>query len=622
MKTSSFKTILVQELIREKWIPILLFSVTFILHFLIEFIEFINNSYQYSFYQITYSTTLIGMFLIVTYIFSYMHSQNKIDFIHSMPLTRKKIFLLNYIKGLLYFTIPALTMVILLYIYDIFVFSTEIISVSFMLNILIYWLVIVFMYTVFVLSNVITGLTLFSVLGGFFLLISPFIIDITWYNNSIFYAYYQSTFQVAHNNLSEITFLELFITTKDIKSYVEIIIILLCSICLLAYLSYKVYKSRKSENTSVVVAIEYLKLPLKVILSFTFTFLITSVLLDFLYDNFISFLMLLGLIYAFIILIFEMIISMGIKKITPKSYIKTLVLTIILNIIFLNIPYITEFSKYELEDIEVININIANDYERTNYNFLIENKEDISELFDYLYTENESSEGQIFVNFGYYTDNNYKYLARKFFDEESFKLFEDKLLEFDILSEKEAFIYYFKVENQNFYVPRYTPFNNNSYKNTYPSFDEYRKTLNDTVSEILVEDYINDIDSDLELPLAYVYGGVNTYAPIQINKNFENTLEYLRPEDIIFVLYDIDKNFSDNFDKDSSRYQKVPFYYEDNYNLMLNNYKVSSFTAQDVIDEKIKLKIFEGEVTVENYEKYDLKLVQDDTYFYFVTIEE
>lgn len=210
-------------------------------------------------------------------LFSYLHSRQKVDFYHSIPMKRGQLFLNNYMAGVVmvlpsYLLMYALTAVIgaALGVHDA-IGGTEVLF-SIATNILFFLLI----YTISVLATVLTGNTILAVLlDGWMLFSLPAVALIASGLGELFFDHWNGSgllnwilinlspvllyFSVGSDDFS-------FMWTANYEKAaqaVPMLLIVLLVTLVLAALSYVLFGCRKSERAGTAIAFEGLKLPLK-----------------------------------------------------------------------------------------------------------------------------------------------------------------------------------------------------------------------------------------------------------------------------------------------------------------------------------------------------------------------
>ncbi len=629
MTSQNFKTIFTKEFNRQKWIPILLFSITFIIYMIFKLLEIGSGYKSYSHPAFIVMPTIFSIPYIATSIFGYMHNKSKVDLIHSLPISRKQLFLMNYLKGILYFTIPYFVMFALTFTIDFFTFGTEVLTIDFPLIVLQFYLVTLFIYTVFVLSNIITGLNIFAVLGGIFLLIAPFAIDITWYYN---YFYNNDVLIFSAFSYNEFIGQMLFMYKPyiSITTYFINYIALVIHIIIATFLSYKLYITRKSENTAMVVAIDYLNLPLKVFLTSATSCLFIYIVKEITYGNsFIILIVLFIIILTCFTFIYDAIISMGLKNLKIKSYIKTLTLSSIFVVSFFILPYPSQFFIDTVEDIDifVIEEHLLN---KENIYYIVDDKATINTLFDFYstYNDNNYNDANKHISISFYINGEFHYLRDMYLNETSYNIFNENLSSSNYYTSVEVINYLAEKELLYFDTIYSSKFDSQSYITTYP-FETYLDLLYDDANTAILKDinenYTNKNEGLTELPLVYVYTYTPYHIETPITKDFTNTIEFLNTEEIFFDLYEIDTDMMQNFYFPKYSEEINPY----DYNVYrvdytygnFTDYYISEFTAKDIIDGNIKLELYNGEVNEDSVKKHNLKIVVDPLYYYLYYVK-
>jgi hypothetical protein len=134
--------------------------------------------------------------------FRYLHSRKQVDFYHSIPVTRNKLFAVHYLNGLLLYIFPYALNVILCVI---FLHSNNILEVSlysaitaaFLINILYYSLI----YTVTIIAVMLTGTMITGILGTAVLL---FYVELLQLVRTFYYINFFKTYYVRENQMDTI----------------------------------------------------------------------------------------------------------------------------------------------------------------------------------------------------------------------------------------------------------------------------------------------------------------------------------------------------------------------------------------------------------------------------------
>lgn len=231
-------------------------------------IEEININYISDFYvDKNILNSVLTVFIAIlsgTSLFSYLHNKTKVDFYHSLPISRSELFFIKYFTGL----ILVLPIMIIAHIISYFIFLNlfDIYTIQFqdtfkyiMLNILFF----ISIYSFTVVSNILCGnsgianilniillilnLIIVFILGGLAeIFLSP-IIDINYlFVSQIKFSPLLETFRIGINNIS----------------IIEIIVHIFLAI-IITILSFILFIFRKSENSSVPIAFKFAKSILK-----------------------------------------------------------------------------------------------------------------------------------------------------------------------------------------------------------------------------------------------------------------------------------------------------------------------------------------------------------------------
>lgn len=121
--------------------------------------------------------------------FSWLASKQKVDFYHSLPITRREGFLIRYLNGVLLFLIPLVIQLALNgFLLGIRGFLTKEIAENLMIGLVIYFLAFILMYHLVILAIMLTGHTLVAALASGTLLVYPTILRLvlTYYHSQSF----------------------------------------------------------------------------------------------------------------------------------------------------------------------------------------------------------------------------------------------------------------------------------------------------------------------------------------------------------------------------------------------------------------------------------------------------
>lgn len=310
--------------------------------------------------------------------FSYLHNRKQVDFYHSLPIKRGKLFLLNYVMGIIavipiYIIVTIITTIIVS-----LLGASSCISYMEVFKAIIWCTTFyIVIYSIFVLATILTGNIVISLLlGVFFLVIQPLWLFLREILISSFSGVNQVLFYV---NEFTMPILEMFKRERFYPNYYNyvsttlhqtkfnfwftILFYIIFSVAIIL-ISYLVFLKRKSEKSGVSIAFDILKGPLKYIVIVT-----SSIYIGFLF-NFITisewFWFIFGIILACILLHFvaEIIYEFDFKAIFKNWYSIFGCIIIAIIIVFgfkayLNkaINYIPNIDKIKQVDIMLDTIN-------------------------------------------------------------------------------------------------------------------------------------------------------------------------------------------------------------------------------------------------------------------------
>ncbi len=205
--------------------------------------------------------------------FSYLHSRQKVDFYHSLPLSRTKLFCSNFVTGILcavpmYFIMLVITLICV----NAMGFS-EAISANLILGAVLDNMVCFFIiYALTVLTTVLCGNTIITLLLWLWVMFSPLLIKALQIG---LYSHFYRTFQETARDemwiyrLSPVVQYFMFdgtgtVNSIDPKAGVPVLIAYTVIAVLAALLALRLFKIRKSERSGMALAFEPIKLPIKV----------------------------------------------------------------------------------------------------------------------------------------------------------------------------------------------------------------------------------------------------------------------------------------------------------------------------------------------------------------------
>lgn len=317
------KKVLKNEFWREKWIMLTALAFMFLFVIYTRSYMYSDNYTNSSIFTIFFIYTLPISFLIPTIIFKYLHSREKLDLINSLPVTRNEMFIYKYFIGLLYFTIPFFICVVTMLILDSVNYIIPIdFSLSFFMLILKYYLINVLVYTVAVLASVLTGMIIYSILGGVYLLVLPFVIYLSIYLVRDMYRnvitnidmFYRIGFEKFFNIFNDISS---YATLFSFEAYILQIAVILALIVTLALFSFYLYKKRETEKSTDVLVFNKSKKLITYLISVPTSLIIAIFMIEafFYTDSILNELVTLFITLFVVTLIVEILINKGLKGI-------------------------------------------------------------------------------------------------------------------------------------------------------------------------------------------------------------------------------------------------------------------------------------------------------------------
>ncbi len=681
--------ILKKEFKREIWIMyvtmfFLMFSSIFIRLIQINnFDETFYTNNEYTSYQIPFLITGVLAIVISTILFKYLHNKEQLDLEHSLPISRKNLFIVKYFKGILYFAIPYLTTIITLMIIDKLIYpEVSILSLELILFFIKYLLLIIFVYTVFVFANILSGMSVYSVVIGVLLLtIIPIFSSVARMQYSIG----DLPLLVNYFNFNQVISIYLLqdINTNyySILHYILIIIILLLFNLIIYYLSLNLYLKRKSENVVVPVAFNKLKYLLNIFVILSFSFIIAFPFLELGRTKSIG--MILSIIVINILtIIYELILNSGYKKLKLKNYLTTAIpssLFMIFIFVFLNSSILLDITTVEVNCNEIyyaeyivndltgesttVTLPTPLDYEETislleeleaqNKNEEFEKMKELNNL-----KNNEDYEKYWQVIVYLVLDNNNFQRGRTFYLDKN--ITEDIGLINKILSlDTEQSLYNLAYNNysnitsidlnSNEYQYRtFTTINDGIKK--YPYFfstsiadggDEFRVAFEKDLAKLSEEKPLKSSLVFDNIPLAVANYNINdsnndgifTYENenvVPITTDWENTLPIITLPNTSFTVFDIVENqgILNEVETRSNVYSYINQLSDtDEYIYDLNSYLLDSnftnFSSNDVINGKVNVKVYTGELSAKAIIENNLKLIKayDTQKVYFGIVE-
>ncbi len=693
------KNKLLRELLREKWLFILTFIIIFVPTVLIRLNLYRERSYyesglayRYTNYMILYIFAIITAIILPLILFGYLHNKEKIDFYHSLPATRNELFFSKYFRGLVYLSVPYFITVITTSTMDkIFYPDTQILTLTFMLYIVKYWLVIVLVYTIAIIANIICGMSIYSFLCSVFFILSPFVWFVLMRElNLIYYNFFESRPNYSlYDHLMNNVFgdFETYWGLNSNLNYFLVIIALLVILALLYKLALMLYCKRKSESTSTPIALKSLVLPLKVVAVYMVTFFFIFAAFGYRSLDFDEYFI--GVIVAMALtLVCEVLISEGLRKLKLKSIsitflISTFVLLGTFAFVKLGIYQMTH-TEIPYTDVSRISVNfwpdtedefLLNPYsgyfnESYDNTYIVSNMDDIEKTMDLIQRLNDVDVQKE------YTKN----IAKISEDKEAFENYRKqfKRVHFDVNVLKGIRNYNFLIDTNDEYAmslynelysldpkesyyqtalnhldvtkslefvqyedgKKYSSRSDSEYylkNSTYPVAkykldEEFIEIYEETIKKLATLD-VSEFD---RLPLTEASLSLNNFYfnnRVTITTDAIDLFEYIKIPKQQFEVYDIlgsanskelitevvayDKYLSYTFQFRGLNYQSQIIY------SLGDAKKLPSFSTDDLIEEKIDVKVYVNQISKEIIEKYDLKLIHATTTddWYFGTVE-
>ncbi len=207
--------------------------------------------------------TIVLAIVVGSIVFSYLHNRKKVDFYHSLPISRNRLFLTKYSLGI-FIVIPIiviiqlLSYIVLKIILKEYALAFEQVFYSLIFDIIFF--IVIYTFTVF--SNILAGNTTIGVLLSLILINLPVIVSniLSYLVNIFFINVYYITFL---SFIADYSPMEYYTSTSsiEIKALIFYIIIDIIMIIISMYL----FKIRKSEKSGVCIAFKYAKSILKYI---------------------------------------------------------------------------------------------------------------------------------------------------------------------------------------------------------------------------------------------------------------------------------------------------------------------------------------------------------------------
>lgn len=435
------KKIFKSEFLRQQW---LLYFITIISLLITSSVRIVGYNilkravieYGYTMhvqgYGLLLALSLLSVVLIPIIMFNYMHSKEKLDLFHSLPITRTNLFLNKYLIGLAYFTISYfLTALVMFTIDKIYCPDLTSLNLGYFLFLIKNWIFFVLIYTVFALANAIMGITVYAVFCGILLFFTPFMLYDTYLAlyaslnvslntpslTSNFFSYYFD--DLVRNDL------------MDTSQYIMLIVSMAILIVLILFSAISIYNKRDSEKSKTSVAVRKFEIPLKTLILY-FVFITTL----FIMLNSTNLLMFSVLIISPVVIVIssfivEIVFDISIKNLNYKSLLySTLSALLILTVVFLTVKVDIFDTKHYVppeESVNYLDITYTPPYydSYTEY-MLLSNEKEIQKFYEL-------------------TDELIEVSSHKYYDTDNL-LFK---LEVEFITNDTTYTRYFYFENEN-----------------------------------------------------------------------------------------------------------------------------------------------------------------------------
>lgn len=189
--------------------------------------------------------------LLAVFLFRFLQVKQTSDFIHSLPLSRKQIYVHQLMSGVGFLLLPILltAMILLIFLWTMDVSSLYTlkdiglwIGITFIIELLI--------FSATVLMGMITGLSALQAVLSYVLLLLPVGLILLFVSNIKFLLFGFSASYYLNSNIYKLSPVTATMAIRDVKLFtIEIFVYLLLAVCLL-FVSYLLYKKRKHEFVS------------------------------------------------------------------------------------------------------------------------------------------------------------------------------------------------------------------------------------------------------------------------------------------------------------------------------------------------------------------------------------
>lgn len=218
--------------------------------------------------------------------YAYLHSSRKLDLFHSLPVTREKLFFVQYVSGILVFALPyAVNLVLFLIVCIIKTVCTAAVLGSLAAGVILHFLYFLLFYQVAIIAILLTGRILVSLLGlgviqGYAILFWQVTLG---YCNAFFDTFYQSQSGLAEKIVQVFSPFYLYAFHTNAFSWKELqsmrvfagqwkhLLLLLAEIILLLFAAVMLYRKRASEAAGRSMAFEKTKPVIKVMIMILFS---------------------------------------------------------------------------------------------------------------------------------------------------------------------------------------------------------------------------------------------------------------------------------------------------------------------------------------------------------------
>ncbi len=669
-----------REFMKDIWIMLISFTVMFFYTVVYRIFD-ITNAESEVIRLTSYGTLFFPIFVIAmlfaVYLFSFKNSREKLDLLHSLPISRNKYFLIQYIKGLIYFSVIYFVCIITALIIDL-IYYPELtkVTIYFVLFILKYWLITVLFYSFFVLSSTVCAMSIYSIFFGLYLMLFPVI------TSELVSTYSYTNYPYFNSNFKDLgTLIGIFFTNDfssnavyySISSYLYTIIILVLINLLLVYASTTLYKKFKTENTASPIGFDKLKAPLIIASTFSVTTFVVLILLRTRENNLVFTYGASLIILPIVALLAEFLVHEGFRNIKPKKAIRDILISFAIVFsyyVFINSSiHINTLSNLNTDDILVstlfidgekliciddddieASVQMLNDLQNALPPSTLERMRYQYQTSSYFYDSTDKRYG---FSFRYTLENN-RYIRYDFaLTEEEYeqikpyintdfgmdaKTFSNVVPDFIDYFDYASVTYYNKLKYRDEDFKYYF----NSYQYYYPFKSDNNINGQSFKSSLLldIENTSNSAPSTfVELPILFVSlqknGSWFESFSLPIDINYVNTLDILKNTtkdfNLKFEVYDITDDYLNNYVSSIEAHTYYTLGYSDNtvYTTETKDSYISgkrsilNFNSTDVINGNVNVKVYTGDITPETIRANNLKIIfrNNSSFYYFGTIE-